>query len=85
MWVYIVDYQISQIGNFKFWPEWYDFLMSCSYYLYISHYFWIAVIVKGFLIKNNFGFAENLFLCVTLTILTVLLSFGVLVKLYKCF
>ena len=83
MWVYIVDYQMSQVGTFKFWPRRYDFLMGCSYYLYISHYFWIAVVVKGLLIKHDLGFSSNLFLCMTLTLLAVLVSYGLLLNLLR--
>lgn len=80
MWLYIVDYQISQIGTFKFLPEWYDLLIGCSYYLYISHYLWLAIIVKGILIKFDLSFTTNLFLCVSLTLAVTFVTYGVLLK-----
>ena len=44
MWLYLIDYHMSVIANKVFSQFWYDLINGGSYFLYASHYVWIAII-----------------------------------------
>jgi len=66
--------------NSKFDEKWFEFLTGCSMYLYISHYFWIAVIARAVIFYTNFSFVGNVVFLYVFTIILVLLSYTLILK-----
>ena len=83
MWLYIVNWQMEMTANSKFSEYWYDLIIGSSLYLYITHYFWLAIICKLITWNCNFSFTGNVFFNLILTEIVVVLTYLGLKKLIK--
>jgi peptidoglycan/LPS O-acetylase OafA/YrhL len=80
--IYLTDYHMAIIANQVFDQKWYELIIGCSYYLFLSHYFWITVFAKLFLTYVVLGFAANVALSLLFTLLICMLTYIGLVKCY---
>lgn len=74
MWLYLLCYHLSVVANSKFSDKWYDLIVGSSMYVYVSHYFWLAIISRAVLYFADFGFAGNVAFAFVFTQLLLLLS-----------
>jgi peptidoglycan/LPS O-acetylase OafA/YrhL len=81
--IYILDLQVSILANKKFDAKVYEWLMGLSYYLYASHYLWLAIVVKVFVLNTNMSFAMNTFLVFVLTILMSVITYWLFLNCFR--
>lgn len=59
VWLYLVCYHLSVVANEKFSEKWYNLIVGSSMYVYVSHYFWLMVVMRASVIHTNFTFVGN--------------------------
>ena len=59
LWLYTLIWHMSTHCNQKFNSWWYDLITGESMYMYVSHYFWMAVVIKVVVINSQFSFVGN--------------------------
>jgi len=66
---------MAEFGNYQFNKMIYKFVSGCSLYAYLSHYFFIVVLVVAFVRPNKMGFIPAFFLVFFGTFLLIIASY----------
>lgn len=75
LWVYVVVWLMAEFGNYPFNKMLYKFVSGCSLYAYLSHYFFIVVLVVAFVRPNKMGFVPAFFLVFFGTFILIIASY----------
>lgn len=75
LWVFSVVWLMAEFGNFQFNRIVYKFVSGCSLYAYLSHYFFIVVLVVAFVRPYKMAFVPAFFLVFFGTFILIIASY----------
>jgi len=83
IWVYLIVWIMAECCNYEYNAIVYNFVTGCSLYAYLSHYFFIVVIVVTIVRPYKIGFLGALFLVIFGTALLIIATYIPLNFLYE--